>query len=148
MSLCLDWCWHQAGVNVMTLQDQPIVDREVSAVRTQAVLASSIERLTKVVIAWVQTCADYWSAANLYESLRNLSDAELHRRGLSRDTVARDVCQSCDRTAHKTGPKSPDAQVAHLGGVGKARTAQSSGETGRGRYPRQWTEWVSCRGQG
>ena len=47
---------------------------------------------------WATTCADYWSAAALYDELRGLSDAELQRRGLSRDTLARDVCQTCDRT--------------------------------------------------
>jgi hypothetical protein len=44
------------------------------------------------------TCADYYAAAALYEQLRSLSDAELKQRGLSRDTLARDVCQTCDRT--------------------------------------------------
>jgi hypothetical protein len=45
------------------------------------------------------TCADYYAAAVLYDQLRGLSDAELQRRGLSRDTLARDVGNSCDRTA-------------------------------------------------
>jgi hypothetical protein len=48
------------------------------------------------VSAWASACADYYSAATLYDELRGLSDAELRRRGLSRDTLARDVCQSCD----------------------------------------------------
>ena len=49
--------------------------------------------------AWASTCADYYSAAALYDQLRGLSDAELQRRGLSRDTLARDVCQACDGSA-------------------------------------------------
>ena len=48
---------------------------------------------------WASTCADYYAAAALYEELRGLSDAELHKRGISRDTLAREVCKSCDRTA-------------------------------------------------
>src|SRR5262249_12546603 len=48
------------------------------------------------VAAWASACADYYAAASLYDNLRGLSDAELRRRGLSRDTLARDVCQSCD----------------------------------------------------
>jgi hypothetical protein len=46
--------------------------------------------------AWASACADYYSAAALYDELRTLSDAELQRRGLSRDTLARDVCKACD----------------------------------------------------
>jgi hypothetical protein len=51
--------------------------------------------------AWINTCSDYSAAAATYEQLRRLSNAELHRRGLSRDTLARDVCRSCDRTADR-----------------------------------------------
>ena len=48
--------------------------------------------------AWVGTCADYYQAAALYDELSVLSDAELHRRGLSRATLAWDLSQACDRT--------------------------------------------------
>jgi hypothetical protein len=41
---------------------------------------------------WLRTCADYYEAAGAYEDLVRLSDAELARRGLSRDTLARDLC--------------------------------------------------------
>ena len=47
--------------------------------------------------AWFATCADYHAAAGMYEELSRLSDAELKRRGLSRDTLAQDVCESSDR---------------------------------------------------
>lgn len=47
---------------------------------------------------WITTAADYYKAAVAYEQLSRLSDAELHRRGLSRATLARDVCQACDST--------------------------------------------------
>ena len=49
--------------------------------------------------AWLATCADYHAAAGMYEELSRLSDAELKRRGLSRDTLARDVCESADQAA-------------------------------------------------
>ena len=61
-------------------------------------VADWLESLGKRIGAWAATCADYWSAAALYDELRGLSDAELQRRGLSRDTLARDVCEACDRT--------------------------------------------------
>jgi hypothetical protein len=48
---------------------------------------------------WLATAADYYAAAALYESLSRLSDAELHRRALSRATLARDVCQLYDAAA-------------------------------------------------
>ena len=61
-------------------------------------LSCSVKAVYKRIAVWVQTCADYWAAAALYDSLRGLSNAELHKRGLSRDTLAHHACQSCDRT--------------------------------------------------
>jgi len=46
--------------------------------------------------AWAVTCADYFAAASAYEQLSRLSDQELHRRGFSRATLARDVSAACD----------------------------------------------------
>jgi hypothetical protein len=40
----------------------------------------------------ISTCAAYYEAAAVYEDLSRLSDVELLRRGLSRGTLARDVC--------------------------------------------------------
>lgn len=40
---------------------------------------------------WLDTCADHWAAAAMYQQLSVLSDAELARRGVSRATLARDV---------------------------------------------------------
>ena len=48
------------------------------------------------LVAWVKACGDYYAAAALYEQLSALSDAELTRRGLSRATLARDVCAAYD----------------------------------------------------
>jgi hypothetical protein len=49
------------------------------------------------VSTWVETCVEYYEAAAMYEDLSRLSDAELRRRGLSRDTLARDVCNGAGR---------------------------------------------------
>jgi hypothetical protein len=38
---------------------------------------------------WVETCGRYYGAAANYEELSRLSDAELARRGLSRDGLHR-----------------------------------------------------------
>jgi hypothetical protein len=69
----------------------------VSPAGSASDLSGWIRTLGRRIAACASTCADYAAAANLYEELRGLSDAELRRRGLSRDTLARDVCASCDR---------------------------------------------------
>jgi hypothetical protein len=42
---------------------------------------------------WVQSCADHYAAAHIYQSLSRLSDAELAARGLARATLARDLIE-------------------------------------------------------
>ena len=49
------------------------------------------------VRAYVAVCTDYFAAAVTYEQLSGLPDAELARRGLSRATLAHDVCVAFDR---------------------------------------------------
>jgi hypothetical protein len=66
---------------------------------TAASLSRSVKPLAQLVAMWAITCADYFAAAVLYEQLSGLSDAELHKRGFSRRTLARDVCECCERTA-------------------------------------------------
>jgi hypothetical protein len=63
-----------------------------------ASLATGLKSLCQRVAAFATTCADKYAAAALYDQLRGLSDAELGNRGLSRDTLARDVYGACDRT--------------------------------------------------
>jgi hypothetical protein len=70
-------------------------------IETAASLSRSIKSLTHHIRAWVNCCADYYGAAAMYEQLSKLSDAELRKQGLSRDTLAQDVCRSCDRTADR-----------------------------------------------
>jgi hypothetical protein len=50
---------------------------------------------------WMRVCSDYHAAASVYEELSRLSEAELRRRGLSRDTLARDVCDACGSRPRK-----------------------------------------------
>ncbi len=47
---------------------------------------------------WINTCADYWAAAAMYEQLSGLSDDALQRRGLSRANLARDICASFEKS--------------------------------------------------
>ena len=53
-------------------------------------------RLLARASAWLNTCADYYDAAAMYEELSRLSDAELTRRGLDRPNLARDILRACD----------------------------------------------------
>jgi hypothetical protein len=64
-------------------------------------LGTRLSSLKVHLAAWVTTCADHYKAAALYEQLSGLSDAELHRRGLSRLTLGRDVREACDSTARR-----------------------------------------------
>ena len=57
--------------------------------------AGLLANLRTHVVAWLQTCAGYYAASVMYEELAGLSDAELRRRGLSRDTLARDAVDVC-----------------------------------------------------
>ena len=82
----------------MTFHDQAL-DHEAVATEAAASISNSVKSLTNSIASWVRSCADLWAAAALYESLRGLSDAELQSRGLSRDTLVRDVFQSVDHTA-------------------------------------------------
>ena len=43
--------------------------------------AARLGALWGYMVAWAETCADYYTAASLYDELSGLSDAELSRRG-------------------------------------------------------------------
>jgi hypothetical protein len=51
--------------------------------------------------AWIETCAAYYKAAALYDQVSGLSDAELHRRGLSRLGKTRKLFRSEQRCSGK-----------------------------------------------
>ena len=78
----------------MTFHEQAFVRETIVADATTS-LSTSIKSLAEFFVTWMESCADYWAAAALYDSLRRLSDAELKNRGLSRDTLARDIFHSC-----------------------------------------------------
>jgi hypothetical protein len=63
---------------------------------SQGSLVARFGPLKARLAAWAETCIAYYEAAALYDRLSGLSNAELHRRGLSRDTLARDVCDACE----------------------------------------------------
>jgi hypothetical protein len=82
---------------------------QVSSGRTSAQNKSwrkLLKLLTRFGIAvgkWVRTAANHYAATVVYEQLSQLSDAELQRRGLSRDCLARDALATRDLTDRTTG---------------------------------------------
>jgi hypothetical protein len=72
------------------LERSEAVPRNAGALPVLNAIASIGRRIANLI----DTAADYYAAAGIYEQLSRLSDAELNRRGLSRDTLARDIVQS------------------------------------------------------
>jgi hypothetical protein len=64
----------------------------LAASEPTAPLSNRIRSISLRLMVWVDTCADYYAAAAMYEQLSALSDSELARRGLSRATLARAAC--------------------------------------------------------
>jgi len=83
----------------MTTPDQLFASDAVAAGEPAAPLSSWTRSIGQRLLAWIDTRADHWAAAAMYEQLSALSDAELARRGLSRTTLAHDVRAACDRIA-------------------------------------------------
>lgn len=73
------------------------MDQHLSDASTGATGQLSLASLWSRLAVWARTCADYYNAATAYEQLSHLSNAELQRRGLSRETLARDVIDACER---------------------------------------------------
>jgi hypothetical protein len=84
----------------MTTHEQLLASIAVTAGEPTAPLSKRIGSIGRRLAGWAETCADYYAAAAMYQQLSALSGAELSRRGLSRATLARDVCTACDRNAN------------------------------------------------
>jgi len=81
----------------MNTRDQISSAAAFAAATPAASPSTWIRSLGGRIATWIDTCADYYAAAAMYEQLSSaLSDAELMRRGLSRATLARDVRAVCD----------------------------------------------------
>ena len=62
---------------------------EAAATATGGSLFGSVASIAKWFAAWMEACAEYRGSAALYEQLSRLSDAELRKRRLTRETLAR-----------------------------------------------------------
>lgn len=81
----------------MTINAQILPAKTLAAGKPRRTVSNWIRLLRQQIVTWVDTCADYYAAAAMYEQLSALSDTELSRRGLSRANLARDVRAACDR---------------------------------------------------
>lgn len=103
----------------MTLSEHLSGTDAVPLSKTAASLSSSIKQLCQHVRTWVNGCVDYCAAAALYDQLIRLPDAELHNRGLSRDTLFSDVCEweigaPASSGLHRTDERArPNAGACH-----------------------------------
>lgn len=71
---------------------------------TRVPVTSALHRTSAVVRllqTWLRTAFEFYWVAEEYEELSRLSDAELHRRGLSRESMARDVIKSATEKADR-----------------------------------------------
>jgi hypothetical protein len=59
--------------------------------------AKRLSSMCRWIGDYIDTLADHYAAAAMYEQLSRLSDAELQRRGFSRQDLARDVLAASDR---------------------------------------------------
>jgi hypothetical protein len=83
----------------MTTHDQILATEALATTEPTRTLSIWIRCVGRRIVTWVDTCADHYAAAAMYEQLSALSDAELARRGLSRATLARDARAACERSS-------------------------------------------------
>ena len=81
----------------MTILDQILPSVPLTEVEPAGSYSNWIGSIGERISTWIDTCADYYAAAAMYEQLSALSDAELSRRGLSRATLAGELRAACDR---------------------------------------------------
>ena len=92
--------YSQQGLAPMIMHDN-LLPAEAVRPNASQLLRSAFSSLAQRIADWITTAADYYEAAAMYEQLSKLSNAELQRRGLSRATLARDVCDACGSTAER-----------------------------------------------
>ena len=74
----------------MAVQQFPVVKADIASSSNPS-LPGWLGPFASRMFGWLNTCRSYFAAAAIYNEMRGLSDAELKRRGLSRDTLARDT---------------------------------------------------------
>jgi hypothetical protein len=78
---------HQANPQLA----EALVSRAIDEARAKA------KRLGRGIVEALANCANAWAAANMYEELSRLSDAELARRGTPRAELHRYIFEALTR---------------------------------------------------
>ena len=73
------------------------MDQQLPRTAPAKIEHSPLTSLWSGLAAWVRACGNAYVASAIYEDLSRLSDAELERRGLNRENLARDAFKSCER---------------------------------------------------
>jgi hypothetical protein len=64
----------------------------------ETTLPTQLQKRMSSIARWIadriEAAADHYAAATIYEQLSRLSDAELQRRGIARETLQRDVSEA------------------------------------------------------
>ena len=81
----------------MTAHDRALPTKAARYIESPLRLSGLGSFLGARIVDWITTAADYYTAATVYEQLVGLSDGQLHRRGLSRETLGWDIAQARDR---------------------------------------------------
>jgi hypothetical protein len=81
----------------MTMHDHLLPAKAARHIGSSSRLLDLGFSLATKIAGWITTAVDYYTTAKVYEQLSGLSDAELHRRGLSRATLGWHIAQACDR---------------------------------------------------
>jgi hypothetical protein len=80
---------------------EPVSQQKTRSTRA-AMLTERLRAIMAWLTVWINTSADAYAAAALYEHLSRLSDAELRRRGLSRSDLAREAMEGRSRQGRPT----------------------------------------------
>ena len=75
----------------MTLMERTLAADAVAAGASRNDPGRRIASVCARIAHWIEVAADHYEAAALYDHLSQLSDAELQRRGLTRESLAHDI---------------------------------------------------------
>jgi hypothetical protein len=79
-----------------------LLPAEAPVPRLIARVHGSAKDIGKRVADFFAVCADSWAAADLYQDLSRLSDAELQRRGIPRGEIHRCVFEALTKPASRS----------------------------------------------
>jgi hypothetical protein len=98
----------------MTILERTLPAEAMAGSAPEFGLRRRIASLCVRITTWMEARADRYAAAAIYDQLSRLSDAELQRRGLSRETLVHDIGEASDAATRR-----------RIGGLRNASSHQS-----------------------